>query len=91
MLLVHKTKIYSVKKISRKDFLIKFSSVFGGAYTSMLALGMIKSAPSYQFKLDKNSEKQIPRSKLWKNQNGKFWCGTFRCRNSQNFGGENDL
>ena len=39
--------------LTRKEFLKRTGTLFGGAYTSMLAMGLIKEAPVNDFDLDK--------------------------------------
>ena len=41
--------------LTRKEFLIRTGTLFGGAYSSMLAMGLIKKAPAYRFDLDKTT------------------------------------
>lgn len=41
---------------SRKDFIKKSGALFGGAYTSLLALDLVKAAPTYTFDLERGKE-----------------------------------
>ncbi|GAB5408446.1 MAG: flavin monoamine oxidase family protein [Balneolaceae bacterium] len=45
-----------MSQISRKDFVKKSSALFGGAYTSLLALDLVKAAPARSFKLNRGKE-----------------------------------
>lgn len=45
-----------MSRFSRKDFIKKSGALFGGAYTSLLALDLIKAAPAHPFDLTKSKE-----------------------------------
>lgn len=42
--------------LSRKDFIKKSGVLFGGAYASLVALDLIKAAPTYPFELERSKE-----------------------------------
>lgn len=45
-----------MSKLSRKEFIIKSSALFGGAYSSLLSLNLLKAAPVHKFDLSKTSD-----------------------------------
>lgn len=44
--------------LTRKEFLKRTGTLFGGAYTSMLAMGLIKEAPVHNFDLNKTEREE---------------------------------
>lgn len=44
--------------LTRKEFLMRTGTLFGGAYTSMMAMGLIKEVPAYEFNLDKTKREE---------------------------------